>query len=84
MERKQVTLLRYRLLINDIEKRRIPAYKGDTPIRIYSQCFYEYEDFVPLSRILEFIGYQNIHIVVIEAREGRASLTQILGITVEK
>jgi hypothetical protein len=32
---------------------------------------------------LKFIGYQNIHIVVIGAREGRATLTQELGITVE-
>jgi hypothetical protein len=71
-------------LIYDIEKRRIPAYKGDAPIRIYPQCFYQYEYFVPLSRNLEFIGYQNTYIVLIGAREGRASLTQILGITVEK
>jgi len=29
------------------------------------------------------MGYQNTHIVVIGAREGRAILTQGLGITVE-
>lgn len=45
--------------------------------------FYQYEDIVPPSRNLKFIGYQNTHIVVIGAREGRATLTQELGITVE-
>lgn len=45
--------------------------------------FYQYEDIVPPSRNLKFMGYQNTHIVVIGAREGRATLTQELGITVE-
>jgi hypothetical protein len=56
---------------------------GDAPLRIYSQCFYQYEDFASLSRNWEFIGYQNTHIVAIGAREGRATLTQELGITVK-
>jgi hypothetical protein len=45
---------------------------GDAPLRIYSQCFYQYEDFASLSRNWEFIGYQNTHIVAIGGK-GRKS-----------
>ena len=41
------------------------------------------ENFVPLSRNLKFIDYQNAQIILIGAREGKATLTQELGITVE-
>jgi hypothetical protein len=41
------------------------------------------ENFVPLSRNLRFIDYQNAQIILIGAREGRDILTQELGITVE-
>jgi hypothetical protein len=38
---------------------------------------------VPLSRNLKFIDYQNAQVILIGAREGKATLTQELGITVE-
>jgi hypothetical protein len=41
------------------------------------------ENFVPLSRNLKFIDYQNAQIILIGAREGKDTLTQELGITVE-
>lgn len=41
------------------------------------------ENFVPLSRNLRFIDYQNAQIILIGAREGKDILTQELGITVE-
>ena len=41
------------------------------------------ENFVPLSRNLKFIDYQNAQIILIGAREGKDILTQELGITVE-
>ncbi|MGB7664571.1 MAG: hypothetical protein WBL67_17705 [Nitrososphaeraceae archaeon] len=41
------------------------------------------ENFVPLSRNLRFIDYQNAQIILIGAREGKDTLTQELGITVE-
>jgi hypothetical protein len=41
------------------------------------------ENFVPLSRNLKFIDYQNAQVILIGAREGRDTLTQELGITVE-
>jgi hypothetical protein len=41
------------------------------------------ENFVPLSRNLKFIDYQNAQIILIGAREGRDALIQELGITVE-
>jgi hypothetical protein len=41
------------------------------------------ENFVPLSRNLRFIDYQNAQIILIGAREGKEILTQELGITVE-
>jgi hypothetical protein len=42
------------------------------------------ENFVPLSRNLKFIDYQNAQIILIGAREGKDTLSQDLGITVEK
>ena len=45
--------------------------------------FSDDENFVPLSRNLKFIDYQNTQIILIGAREGRDTLTQELGITVE-
>ena len=41
------------------------------------------ENFVPLSRNLKFIDYQNAQIILIGAREGKDTLTQELGITVK-
>jgi hypothetical protein len=41
------------------------------------------ENFVPLSRNLGFIDYQNAQIILIGAREGKDILTQELGINVE-
>jgi hypothetical protein len=41
------------------------------------------ENFVPLSRNLKFIDYQDAQIILIGAREGKDTLTQELGITVE-
>ena len=41
------------------------------------------ENFVPLSRNLRFIDYQNAQIILIGAREGKDILTQELGITIE-
>jgi hypothetical protein len=41
------------------------------------------ENFVPLSRNLKFIDYQNAQVILIGAREGKDTLTQELGITVE-
>jgi hypothetical protein len=41
------------------------------------------ENFVPLSRNLKFIDYQNAQIILIGAREGKDTLTEELGITVE-
>ena len=41
------------------------------------------ENFVPLSRNLEFIDYQNAQIILTGVREVRAILTQELWITVE-
>jgi DNA-directed RNA polymerase subunit H (RpoH/RPB5) len=41
------------------------------------------ENFVPLSRNLKFIDYQNAQIILIGAREGKDTLPQELGITVE-
>ena len=41
------------------------------------------ENFVPLSRNLKFIDHQNAQIILIGAREGKDTLTQELGITVE-
>jgi hypothetical protein len=41
------------------------------------------EKFVPLSRNLKFIDYQNAQIILIGAREGKDTITQELGITVE-
>jgi hypothetical protein len=38
---------------------------------------------VQLSRNLKFIDYQNAQIILIGAREGKDTLTQELGITVE-
>jgi hypothetical protein len=38
---------------------------------------------MPLSRNLKFIDYQNAQIILIGAREGRDTLTQQLGISVE-
>lgn len=45
--------------------------------------FNDKENFVPLSRNLKFIDYQNAQVILIGAREGRATVTQELGITVE-
>ncbi|MGE5660835.1 MAG: hypothetical protein ACM3X1_01165 [Ignavibacteriales bacterium] len=45
--------------------------------------FSDNENFVPLSRNLKFIDYQNSQIILIGAREGKDTLTQELGITVE-
>jgi hypothetical protein len=45
--------------------------------------FSDNENFVPLSRNLKFIDYQNAQVILIGAREGKATLTQGLGITVE-
>jgi hypothetical protein len=45
--------------------------------------FSDDENFVPLSRNLKFIDYQNTQIILIGARKGKATLTQELGITVE-
>jgi hypothetical protein len=45
--------------------------------------FSNYENFMPLSRNLKFIDYQNAQIILIGAREGRDTLTQQLGISVE-
>jgi hypothetical protein len=44
--------------------------------------FSDNENFVPLSRNLKFIDYQNAQIILIGAREGKDTLTQELGITV--
>jgi hypothetical protein len=45
--------------------------------------FNDNENFVPLSRNLKFIDYQNAQIILIGAREGKDTLRQELGITVE-
>jgi hypothetical protein len=45
--------------------------------------FNDNENFVPLSRNLKFIDYQNTQIILIGAREGKDTLRQELGITVE-
>jgi hypothetical protein len=45
--------------------------------------FSDDENFVPLSRNLKFIDYQNAQIILIGAREGKDTLTQELGINVE-
>src|SRR5918996_123824 len=45
--------------------------------------FNDNENFVPLSRNLKFIDYQNAQIILIGAREGKDILRQELGITVE-
>jgi hypothetical protein len=45
--------------------------------------FSDNENFVPLSRNLKFIDYQNAQVILIGARKGKATLTQELGITVE-
>src|SRR5919106_1373159 len=45
--------------------------------------FNDKENFVPLSRNLKFIDYQNAQIILIGAREGKDILRQELGITVE-
>jgi hypothetical protein len=45
--------------------------------------FSDNENFVPLSRNLKFIDYQNAQLILIGAREGKDALTQELGITVE-
>jgi hypothetical protein len=45
--------------------------------------FSDNENFVPLSRNLKFIDYQNAQIILIGAREGKDTLRQELGITVE-
>ena len=41
------------------------------------------KNFVPLSRNLKFIDYQDAQIILIGAREGKDTLTQELRITVE-
>ena len=41
------------------------------------------ENFVSLSRNLKFIDYQNAQIILIGSREGKDTLTQELGITVD-
>jgi hypothetical protein len=46
--------------------------------------FTDNENFVPLSRNLKFIDYQNAQIILIGAREGKDAIAQELGITVEK
>ena len=38
---------------------------------------------MPLSRYLKFIDYQNAQIILIGAREGKDTVTQEIGITVE-
>ncbi|HZD35540.1 MAG TPA: hypothetical protein VE130_10075, partial [Nitrososphaeraceae archaeon] len=45
--------------------------------------FSDDENFVPLSRNLKFIDYQNAQIILIGAMEGKNILTQELGITIE-
>jgi hypothetical protein len=45
--------------------------------------FDDNENFVPLSRNLKFIDYQNAQIILIGAREGKDTLRQELGIIVE-
>src|ERR687892_614404 len=45
--------------------------------------FNDNENFVPLSRNLKFIDYQNAQIILIGAREEKDILRQELGITVE-
>ena len=45
--------------------------------------FNDKENFVPLSRNLKFIDYQNAQIILIGAREGKDTLRHELGITVE-
>ena len=45
--------------------------------------FSDNENFVPLSRNLKFIDYQNAQVILIGGREGKATLAQELGITIE-
>ena len=42
------------------------------------------QNFLPLSRNLKFVDYQNAQIILIGARGGKDTLTQELGITVER
>jgi hypothetical protein len=45
--------------------------------------FNENENFIPLSRNLKFIDYQNAQIILVGAREGRDKVKQELGIDIE-
>jgi hypothetical protein len=45
--------------------------------------FNENENFVPLSRNIKFIDYQNAQIILVGAREGRDTVKQELGIALE-
>ena len=70
---------------------KIPKRKEYLPTTEYApkypesilKDFGDNENFVPLSRNLKFIDHQNAQVILIGAREGRAALTQELGITVE-
>ena len=70
---------------------KIPKRKEYLPTTEYApkypesilKDFGDNENFVPLSRSLKFIDYQKAQVILIGAREGRAALTQELGITVE-
>jgi hypothetical protein len=55
-----------------------PQYPGSI-----LEYFSDNENFVPLSRNLKFIDYQNAQVILIGAREGNATLRQELGINVE-
>jgi hypothetical protein len=46
------------------------------------QEFYENEDFVPLTRNLELINYQNAQIILIGAREGKDVIKKEIGIDI--
>ena len=52
------------------------------PESVLNDCSKD-ENFVPFSRNLRFIDYQNALIILIGAREGKDTLTQDLGIIVE-
>jgi hypothetical protein len=56
----------------------VPAY----PESILNE-FNENENFIPLSRNLKFIDYQNAQIILVGAREGRDKIKQELGIDIE-
>jgi hypothetical protein len=45
---------------------------------------FKYENFIPLTRILELINYQNAQIILIGAREGKDTIKKEIGIEIKE